>query len=146
MVIPNKKYKTIFKPLNKIIPHKPPFRLMAPLTTDSNQPDLFEAMTQVTPVSQVLFLEIRKTYNDTYGICSYQIPQSMQNNQSTAYKLFSRHVAPLSKANIIRRLPKEIKTRLKLVQKEFIHFIVNPQFVPCDKQTCALAMWHQLAK
>ena len=123
------------------------FQAIGPLKTHRNneQTDLIEAVASVTSAAQILFIELKRNHTYTYGVCSYKPPLAISDKQSMAYKVFSRHTVALSKAGLIRRLPKKFQRKLELPEG-YLHFILNPYFIRCIHFEEAKKIWLTLTK
>jgi hypothetical protein len=119
---------------------------ISPLNTNTNpqNQDILDAFTQVTPAAQVLFLELRKTLDRVYGLCTYERDRRKEQH-SVTYKLFSRHIVALRKAGLILRINSDTERKLGL-NTDHLNYIVNPHLIIATDQASAKNIWQNLLK
>ncbi|CAA0366076.1 hypothetical protein ALT721_800091 [Alteromonas alvinellae] len=121
-----------------------PFAMISPLSTDNNSfaPDLLDTLVGLPSAAQVLFLEIKRKHNYVNNVCSYELPESVQDRKSTAYKLHSRYVSKIVKAGLMVRLKRDHQRQLGLATKEGVtYFLLNPYLVRCKQYAMANSIW-----
>jgi len=122
-----------------------PFQAVGPLKKNSNhyQTDIIEAIASVTPAAQVLFIDLKRTHTIDYGVCRYENSEIFADSKSTAYKLVSRYIVALTKANLIVRIPKTQQRILKL-DTNGVHYMLNPYMIRCRRYEEAKVLWKKL--
>lgn len=145
MLIPNEKFKTLFKPLDKIVPPAPPFKLTVPLSNGNTKQDLLDVLVKVTPAAQVLFLELKNNYTPNLGICSYPILDRIKDTSSSSYQVFYRYINQLKRARIIVPVPKRYQRKFNLVPDNK-YFMINPSLIKCIQLDEAKVLWKELSK
>jgi len=145
MLIPNEKFKTLFKPLDKIVPPAPPFKLTVPLNNGYNKQDLLDVLVKVTPAAQVLFIELKNNYTSEVGICSYPILDRIRDTSSSSYQIFYRYIKQLKDAKIIVPVIKRYQRKYQLVPDNK-YFMINPSLIKCINLDEAKELWKELSK
>lgn len=123
------------------------FQAISPLSTNENNrsTDLIEALASLTPAAQVMFVEIKRNHKENYGVCSYELPNNCKAKDSSGYKMFSRHTVAITKAKLMRRLPRKIQRELGLEPGK-IHFMLNPYMIRCSYFEQAKVIWKSMNK
>jgi hypothetical protein len=114
-------------------------------TNANNQDtDLVEAITSVTPAAQTLFIEIKRNHTIEFGICNYNLIARLKNANPSAYKVFSRHIVALTKADLIKRIPRKVERSLEVEAGH--NYMINPNLVRCKQFSEAKSIWATLTK
>lgn len=104
------------------------FQMISPLKTYDNkrQTDILEAFNLVSNGAQVLFLEFKRIMNSKNNIVQYAPPAEVQITSSIAYKMFNRYTVALTKAGLIKRIPRKLQRKLGYNDTNFYYYQINP--------------------
>jgi hypothetical protein len=121
---------------------KKDYQVISSFTTneENNKTDILELMGKLSPASQVLLLELKRTYTPTNNVVTYP---KFSTTDSQKYKTFSKYITPIIKLGIIKRIAINHVRNLELSEDNY-NYLFNPEIINCTRQQQAKYVWKML--